>query len=96
MNKSGLIEQLAQELKLSTREASSILNTILASMTEALICGESIEIRGFGSFSVKQYDSYDARNPKTGEKTVVKPKKLPVFKLGKDLRERVDAASKSR
>ena len=59
-------------------------------MTEALARGESIEIRGFGSFVIKQYDSYEGRNPKTGKKIKVKPKKLPFFKVGKDLREQVN------
>ena len=59
-------------------------------MTEALAKGESIEIRGFGSFVIKKYDSYEGRNPKTGKKIKVKPKKLPFFKVGKDLREQVN------
>jgi len=80
MNKSELIEALAEEINLPIREAASITNTI--------------EIRGFGSFVVKKYDSYTGRNPKTGEKIKVAPKKLPFFKVGKDLRERVDQAGK--
>ena len=59
-------------------------------MTEALARGESIEIRGFGSFVIKKYDSYEGRNPKTGKKIQVRPKKLPFFKVGKDLREKVN------
>lgn len=59
-------------------------------MTEALVRGESIEIRGFGSFVVKEYGSYEGRNPKTGKKIKVRPKKLPFFKVGKDLREKVN------
>ena len=91
MNKSDLIEALAVKLKLPVREAASITNTIIETMSDALARGESIEIRGFGSFVVKQYDSYIGRNPKTGEKIKVAPKKLPFFKVGKDLRERVNA-----
>jgi len=90
MNKSELIEKLAETMKLPIRESSSIINTIIDTMTEALANGDSIEIRGFGSFVVKQYDSYIGRNPKTGEKIKVAPKKLPFFKVGKDLRERVN------
>lgn len=63
-------------------------------MSDALVEGDSIEIRGFGSFTVKQYGAYTGRNPKSGEKISVAPKKLPFFKVGKDLRERVDAEAK--
>ncbi len=90
MNKSELIEALAEKMQLPVREAASITNTIIDTMTEALANGDSIEIRGFGSFVVKHYDSYTGRNPKTGEKIKVAPKKLPFFKVGKDLRERVN------
>lgn len=68
MNKSELIEALAEETDIPLREAGSIANTILDAMTEALVQGDSIEIRGFGSFVVKDYGSYYGRNPKTGEK----------------------------
>ena len=90
MTKSDLIEALSEELNLPVREAKGIITTILDTMTEALVNGNKIEIRGFGSFSVKQYGSYTGRNPKTGEKTKVKPKKLPVFKVGRRLKEAVD------
>lgn len=94
MNKSELIENLAQEMSLPHREASAITNTIIDTMTDALGNGDSIEIRGFGSFVIKHYNSYEGRNPKTGKKIKVKPKKLPFFKVGKDLRERVNANNK--
>lgn len=90
MNKSELIEALAQEIDIPHREAAAITNTVLEAMTEALVRGESIEIRGFGSFVVKEYGSYEGRNPKTGKKIKVRPKKLPFFKVGKDLREKVN------
>ena len=90
MNKSDLIAQLAEKKNLPTKEATAILNTILETMTDMLAQGKSIEIRGFGSFSVKEYEAYEGRNPSSGEKVKVKPKKLPVFKVGKDLRERVN------
>lgn len=92
MNKSELIEALAEEINVPIREAASITNTIIDTMSEALANGESIEIRGFGSFVVKEYGSYTGRNPKTGEKIKVAPKKLPFFKVGKDLRERVNSS----
>ncbi len=90
MNKSELIEALAEEINLPLREASSATNTILDAMIEALANGDSIEIRGFGSFVVKEYGSYYGRNPKTGEKIEVAPKKLPFFKVGKELKEMVN------
>jgi integration host factor subunit beta len=90
MNKSELIEALAEETKIPLRDASTIANTILDAMSDTLAGGDSIEIRGFGSFVVKEYDSYFGRNPKTGEKIKVKPKKLPFFKVGKELKELVN------
>jgi len=91
MNKSELIEALAESMHLPVREAASITNTVIDRMTEALTSGDSIEIRGFGSFVVKEYGTYTGRNPKTGEKIKVAPKRLPFFKVGKDLRESVNA-----
>ena len=94
MNKSELIEALSQDIDLPHKEAAAITNTIIETMTEALADGDSIEIRGFGSFVIKEYGSYEGSNPKTGEKIKVKPKKLPFFKVGKDLREQVNAGKK--
>lgn len=91
MNKSELIEALAHDLDLPTRQASSILNTILETMMESLERADNIEIRGFGSFIVKTYEPYTGRNPKTGQQIKVLPKKLPFFKVGKELKERVDS-----
>lgn len=91
MNKSELIEALAQDINVPHREAAAITNTVIDTMTEALARGESIEIRGFGSFVIKTYDSYEGRNPKTGKKIKVKPKRLPFFKVGKELREKVNS-----
>lgn len=90
MNKSELIEALASELDMSTRQSTSILNTLLETMMVALERGEDIEIRGFGSFTVKEYKSYIGRNPKSGQQIAVTPKKLPFFKVGKELKERVN------
>ena len=91
MNKSELIEALAQELDMSTRQSASILNTLLETMMVAMERGEDIEIRGFGSFTVKEYKPYVGRNPKSGQQIAVKPKKLPFFKVGKELKERVNS-----
>ncbi len=90
MNKSEMIEAMSQKLNLPQREAGSVINSILDSMTDALAKGDNIEIRGFGSFTVKEYETYYGRNPKTGEKIEVKPKKLPFFKVGKELKEIVN------
>jgi len=90
MNKSQLIEALAQKINLPLREASPITNTILDTMVDALAVGDSIEIRGFGSFVVKDYGSYVGRNPKTGDSIKVPPKRLPFFKVGKELKENVN------
>lgn len=96
MNKSELIEALAEKTNMPIREAGSITNTLIETMTNALVNGEAIEIRGFGSFVVKEYNSYTGRNPKTGQKIKVSPKKLPFFKVGKELRERVNSLAGSK
>lgn len=90
MTKSELIEALSSELNLTSANATGIVNTILGSMTDELVNGGNVEIRGFGSFTIKEYEPYEAHNPKTREKVHVKAKKLPVFKVGKALREAVD------
>ncbi len=95
MNKSDLIDVLAERLNIHRQLSEFIVNSIFDDMTEALVRGEGIEIRGFGSFSIREYKSYVGRNPKTGQKIKVKPKKLPFFKVGKDLKERVMAKAKS-
>lgn len=89
MNKSELIEALATKKGLSYKKAEEIINVIFDSMTNALLDGDRIEIRGFGSFVVKGYEAYTGRNPKTGESIAVKSKKLPFFKVGKELKEKV-------
>jgi integration host factor subunit beta len=89
MNKSELIEALAVKKGLTYKKAEEIINTIFEAMTNALLTGNRIEIRGFGSFVVKEYQSYTGRNPKTGESISVKSKKLPFFKVGKELKEKV-------
>jgi len=90
MNKSDLIDELAQDQNLPITTAESILTTVLDAMTETLVSGGNVEIRGFGSFTVREYKSYDGRNPKTGKVVVVQPKKLPFFKVGKELREAIN------
>jgi len=90
MNKSQMIEALAKEEKLPLKKAEEVVNTVFGEIEAALTRGERVEIRGLGSFKVKKYDGYQGRNPKTGEMIKVASKKLPFFKVGKELKERVD------
>lgn len=90
MTKADLIDLIADKLKLPRGRAELIIGQIFDSMVEALKRGEGIEIRGFGSFSIRQYRAYEGRNPRTGETVHVKPKRLAFFKVGKELRERVN------
>jgi integration host factor subunit beta len=91
MTKRELIEKLADQIKdLSLKDAEIIVNTVFDTMTEALAAGDRIEIRGFGSFQVKERRSREGRNPRTGDKVEVDSKRVPFFKVGKELKERVD------
>ena len=90
MNKSELVEALSARENLTYKKAEQIVNLVFDSMSEALIENDRIEIRGFGSFMVKDYKAYMGRNPKTGVVIEVNPKNLPFFKVGKELRERVN------
>jgi len=90
MNKSDLVEALSKSADLTRTKAEEIVNLVFDEMTNALVAGDRVEIRGLGSFKVKSYDGYKGRNPKTGKQIKVKPKKLPFFKCGKELKERVD------
>ncbi len=90
MNKYGLIAALAKKENLTEKESGELVNMIFKSFSEELKSGGRIEIRGFGSFVVREYASYKGRNPKTGVDISVSPKKLPFFKVGKELKERVD------
>ena len=90
MNKLNLIERLRKEQRLTKTEAAKIVDLFFGEITNALVNGDRVEIRGLCSFYVKQYGEYEGRNPKTGETVSVEPKKLPFFKCGKDLKKRVD------
>lgn len=90
MTKSELIDALAARADLTKARAEVVVNCIFDAMAEALQRGEGIEIRGFGSFTVRPYKSYDGRNPRTGEPVPVPAKRLPFFKVGKELRELVN------
>ena len=91
MKKSDLIEALAMKENMAEKVASNVVNLIFNGLTDTLMKDERIEIRGFGSFSVRKYGAYKGRNPKTGKKIAVKQKKLPFFKVGKELKEMVDS-----
>lgn len=90
MNKSQLIEALAKYENLTLKKAEMAVNVIFDNIMEALVGNERVEIRGFGSFKVKFYDGYKGRNPKTGDIIEVEGKKLPFFKVGKELGKIVD------
>lgn len=90
-----MISALKKEADISKSEAAKVVQIFFDSMADALVNEERIEIRGLCSFFVKNYKSYTGRNPKTGEKVRIQPKKLPFFKCGKELRERVNAKAKT-
>ena len=90
MNRSELVDAVSQDGNLPRKQAETVVNTIFDSMFDAILRDERVEIRGFGSFSNRHYGSYTGRNPKTGNSVSVPPKRLPFFKVGKDLRDRVN------
>ena len=91
MNKSELVKALADQANISLDEATLVVNTFVDSMKDSLLEGGRVEIRGFGSFKVKEYGSYAGCNPRTGEKVAVEPKRLPFFRAGKELKEYLNA-----
>jgi integration host factor subunit beta len=91
MLKSDLIEKVAKELSINHDLAQFAINAVFDTMIEALAKGEGIEIRGFGSFTVRNYPGREGRNPKTGEIVNVPPRKKPFFKVGKELKNRVNS-----
>lgn len=90
MTKSELIEALAKAEGITLKSAEIAINVTFQSMEQALVNSDRLEIRGFGSFKVKDYEGYKGRNPKTGDLIEVASKKLPFFKVGKELKERVN------
>jgi integration host factor subunit beta len=90
MNKLDLAQALCTTNGISKVEATKIVSMFFKKMAHALEKGDRVEIRGFCSFHVKDYEGYTGRNPKTGETVEIAPKKLPFFKCGKGLRERLD------
>ncbi|EKD22295.1 MAG: hypothetical protein ACD_87C00062G0002 [uncultured bacterium] len=94
MKKSDMILALSKKESLREPEAFEIVNMVFSGFTETLRKGERIEIRGFGSFTVRDYSPYLGKNPKTGKRVEVGPKKLPYFKAGKELKEKINKPGK--
>ena len=95
MTKADLIAVIADKLKFPWARAELLVDAVFGSMEQSMSRGEKIEIRGFGSFTVRQYRAYDGRNPRTGAIVPVKPKRLAVFKVGKEMRVRVSKGRQS-
>ena len=93
MTKSDLINRLSHQKNIPVARAESIVEAIFGAIEATLCRGERIEIRGLGSLELRQYGSYSGRNPRTGEKVDVKPKRLPFFKVGKEMKERINHAA---
>ena len=90
MNRVDLINTLKDKSGVSRKGVKKIIDTIFGTITKSLSNGERVEIRGFGNFTVKKYKPYMGRNPKTGKQIKVHSKKLPFFKVGKQLKDMVD------
>ena len=95
MTKSELIDRVARSTEVTKSRAEQVVNCVFDSMTQALERDEGIEIRGFGSFTVRHYKSYTGRNPRTEEQVHVPAKRQPFFKVGKELKELVDRSGAS-
>lgn len=91
MNKSELIKALADDARMPLEESAIVVNTFVECMQDALLDNDRVEIRGFGSFKIKEYPGYAGRNPKTGANVTVAPKRLPFFRAGKELKEFLNA-----
>jgi integration host factor subunit beta len=92
MTKSELIDAIAARGELTKARAEEVVNCVFEVMSQALEKGDGIEIRGFGSFTVRPYKPYNGRNPRTGEAVPVPAKRLPFFKVGKELKELVNSS----
>ncbi len=90
MNRTQLAKEIAKKTGSSQKEALQYIDIIMGSISEAMEKGERVEIRGFGSFTVKKYDSRKGVNPKSGEKIMIPAKRLPSFRAGKDLKEKIN------
>jgi integration host factor subunit beta len=90
MTRAELVEDVARQSQLTRRQSEVIVDAVFSSILDSLRRGDKIELRGFGSFRIRQRASRSGRNPKTGEGVVVPPRKVPTFKPGKDLRELIN------
>ena len=90
MTKAELVEKVANQINLTKKQTEVVVNTVFSSITDSLAEGKKVELRGFGSFRIRQRNARVGRNPKSGEKVDVPSKKVPFFKAGKELRELVD------
>lgn len=90
MTKAGLVEEVARTVQVTKKQAELIVNIVLDSIVDSLRQGEKIELRGFGSFRIRNRRSRLGRNPKTGDKVEVPPKRIPYFKPGKELKELIN------
>jgi integration host factor subunit beta len=90
MTKADLIEEVAKQANLTKKESELIVNTVFDNITDALMKGDKVELRGFGSFRIRHRNSRKGRNPKTGSSVNVPEKRVPFFKVGKQLRELVN------
>ncbi|HLV02711.1 MAG TPA: integration host factor subunit beta [Acidobacteriota bacterium] len=91
MTKAELVDEVARNSELSKKDAEVIVQTVLDSIIESLQGGDKVELRGFGSFRLRERASRQGRNPKTGEKVYVPAKKVPYFKPGKELKELINS-----
>ncbi len=91
MTKADLVDRVSDKIQLTKKQTEVIVNTLFTSITDALTEGDKVELRGFGSFRVRQRNSREGRNPKTGQSVHIPAKKVPFFKAGKELREMVDS-----
>ena len=92
MVKSELIENLAERADITLAKAEEVVDLFFGTIIDTLCTGDRVEIRGFGAFTVRIYKSYKGRNPKTGDQITVPPKRLPFWKTGQELKQRVDSA----
>ena len=93
MTKSQLIEAVAARAGISRDRATTVVNTIIGSMIDAMVEERRIEIRNFGNFTIKHYEGYTGRNPRSGDAVVVSPKRLPFFKAGLEIRKRLNGSA---
>ena len=90
MTKAELVEKVANQINLTKKQTEVVVNAVFSSITDSLADGKKVELRGFGSFRIRQRNARVGRNPKSGQKVDVPSKKVPFFKAGKELRELVD------